>query len=388
MKKRIRYSFFLLAILFLLFSTGERAIGETESIREAREKKQDASNRKADAAAVLKLAEADDQAVVQALNDLDAAVAMEQSKIEAARQAIEAAEAEATLRWVETDQVVKGIEDLRERLRDLAVDVYVSSMNPGTFFASDDMSSAVRKSAILSAVSGDQGDLVDQLRALEADKEEIARSADQAIRDAERNQLEIEAGLLVLDSRIAERETARDEVQERIELAEAEIAEWKREQYLMAILIDNLIAEELRKSAPDLTKESGQGFILPIDKSSKIASPYGMRTHPILGVKRMHNGVDFGCVRDQPIWAAKSAKVVFAGTRGYYGKTVILEHEGPVLTLYAHLNEILVSNDMQVSTGDLIGKCGTTGRSTGNHLHFEVRTGGEAKDPMIVLPKN
>ena len=388
MKKRIRYSFFLLAILFLLFSTGERAIGETESIREAREKKQDASNRKADAAAVLKLAEADDQAVVQALNDLDAAVAMEQSKIEAARQAIEAAEAEATLRWVETDQVVKGIEDLRERLRDLAVDVYVSSMNPGTFFASDDMSSAVRKSAILSAVSGDQGDLVDQLRALEADKEEIARSADQAIRDAERNQLEIEAGLLVLDSRITERETARDEVQERIELAEAEIAEWKREQYLMAILIDNLIAEELRKSAPDLTKESGQGFILPIDKSSKITSPYGMRTHPILGVKRMHNGVDFGCVRDQPIWAAKSAKVVFAGTRGYYGKTVILEHEGPVLTLYAHLNEILVSNDMQVSTGDLIGKCGTTGRSTGNHLHFEVRTGGEAKDPMIVLPKN
>ena len=388
MKKRIRYTFFLLAILFLLFSTGERAIGETESIREAREKKQDASNRKADAAAVLKLAEADDQAVVQALNDLDAAVAMEQSKIEAARQAIEAAEAEATLRWVETDQVVKGIEDLRERLRDLAVDVYVSSMNPGTFFASDDMSSAVRKSAILSAVSGDQGDLVDQLRALEADKEEIARSADQAIRDAERNQLEIEAGLLVLDSRIAERETARDEVQERIELAEAEIAEWKREQYLMAILIDNLIAEELRKSAPDLTKESGQGFILPIDKSSKITSPYGMRTHPILGVKRMHNGVDFGCVRDQPIWAAKSAKVVFAGTRGYYGKTVILEHEGPVLTLYAHLNEILVSNDMQVSTGDLIGKCGTTGRSTGNHLHFEVRTGGEAKDPMIVLPKN
>ncbi len=388
MKKRIRYSFFLLAILFLLISTGERAIGETESIREAREKKQDASNRKADAAAILKLAEADDQAVVQALNDLDAAVAMEQSKIEAARQAIEAAEAEATLRWVETDQVVKGIEDLRRRLRDLAVDVYVSSMNPGTFFESDDMSSAVRKSAILSAVSGDQGDLVDQLRALEADKEEIARSADQAIRDAERNQLEIEAGLLVLDSRIAERETARDEVQERIELAEAEIAEWKREQYLMAILIDNLIAEELRKSAPDLTKESGQGFILPIDKSSKITSAFGMRTHPILGVKRMHNGVDFGCVRDQPIWAAKSAKVVFAGTRGYYGKTVILEHEGPVLTLYAHLNEILVSNDMQVSTGDLIGKCGTTGRSTGNHLHFEVRTGGEAKDPMIVLPKN
>ena len=388
MTKRVRYSLFFVFVSFLFLSTGEIAVGETESIREAREKKQDASNRRADAASVLKLAEADDEAVVQALNDLDAAVAMEQGKIEAARQAIEAAEAEATLRWVETDQVVKGIEDLRRRLRDLAVDVYVSSMNPSSFFESDDMSSAVRKSAILSAVSGDQGDLVDQLRALEADKEEIARSADQAIRDAERNQLEIEAGLLVLDSRISERETARDEVQDRIELAEAEVADWKREQYLMAILIDNLIAEELRKSAPDLTKESGQGFILPIYKSSKITSSFGMRTHPILGVKRMHNGVDFDCVRNQPIWAAKKANVLFAGTKGSYGKTVILEHEGPVLTLYAHLNELLVSTGMEVATGDLIGKCGTTGRSTGNHLHFEVRTGGEAKDPMIVLPKN
>ena len=92
MNKRIRYSLFLISILVLVLLTGERAIGETESIREAREKKQDASNRRADAAAVLKLAEADDEAVVNALNDLDAAVAMEQAKIEAARQAIEAAE--------------------------------------------------------------------------------------------------------------------------------------------------------------------------------------------------------------------------------------------------------------------------------------------------------
>ena len=177
MKKGLRYllSVSLISIPFLI--NGGNAFGETESIRDAREKKQDASNRRADAAAVLKLAEADDAAVVDALNALDNAVAMEEAKIEAARQAIEAAEAEATLRWVETDQVVKGIEDLRKRLRELAVDVYVSSMNPSDFFESDDISSAVRKSAILSAVSGDQGDLVDQLRALEADKEIIAISA-------------------------------------------------------------------------------------------------------------------------------------------------------------------------------------------------------------------
>ena len=85
MKKRIWHALFLIAISFLLVSTGEKAIGETDSIRDAREKRQDASNRRADAAAILKLAEADDAAVVEALNDLDTAVAMEEAKIEAER---------------------------------------------------------------------------------------------------------------------------------------------------------------------------------------------------------------------------------------------------------------------------------------------------------------
>jgi len=152
----------------------------------------------------------------------------------------------------------------------------------------------------------------------------------------------------------------------------------------MAILIDNLIAEELRRSAPDLTKESGQGFIMPIE--GKIASGFGIRTHPILGTQRMHNGIDFSCVRDQPIWTAKLGFIVFAGWREGYGNIVLVEHDGPVITLYAHMNELLVSKGAEVSTGDLIGKCGSSGRSTGPHLHFEVRSGGEAKDPLIVLP--
>ena len=164
----------------------------------------------------------------------------------------------------------------------------------------------------------------------------------------------------------------------------AEVARWEREQYLMAILIDNLIAEELRRSAPDLTKESGQGFIMPIE--GKITSGFGMRTHPIFGTERMHNGVDFACVRDQPIWTAKQGKIVYSGWREGYGNVVLVEHPGPVITVYAHLRELLVSKGADVATGDLIGKCGSTGWSTGNHLHFEVRTGGEPKDPMIVLP--
>jgi len=360
------------------------AAGEEESIREARDKREDAAERVAEAAETLELIEAEDSEVAGALMALDTVVILQEARIAEARQAIEAAEAEATLRWVETDRVATEIEDLRQRLRELAVDVYVSSMRPGTFLDSKDMTTAVRKSAILDAVIGDHGDLVARLRTLESDREDIARSAEQAIGDAELRQREVESSLVILEGRIASREAVRNELQERIQSQEAEVARWEREQYLMAILIDNLIAEELRRSAPDLTKESGQGFIMPIE--GKISSGFGMRTHPILGTQRMHNGVDFSCVRDQPIWAAKLGTVIFAGWRDGYGNIVLVEHEGPVITLYAHMNELLVSKDMEVATGDLIGKCGSSGRSTGPHLHFEVRSGGEPKDPQIVLP--
>ena len=379
-----RFAAVFVLVVSTIASTGVAA-GEEGSIRDAREKREDAAGRAAQAAEALELVEAEDSEVAGALMALDTVVTFQEARIAEARQAIEAAEAEATLRWVETDRVAVEIEDLRQRLRELAVDVYVSSMRPGAFLDSADMSTAVWKSAILAAVIGDHGDLVARLRALESDREDIARSADQAIGDAERRQREIESSLVILEGGIASREAVRDELQERIQAQEAEVARWEREQYLMAILIDNLIAEELRRSAPDLTKESGQGFIMPIE--GKIASGFGIRTHPILGTQRMHNGVDFPCVRDQPIWAAKLGSVIFAGWREGYGNIVLVEHEGPVITLYAHMNELLVSKSMEVSTGELIGKCGSSGRSTGPHLHFEVRSGGEPKDPLIVLPE-
>ena len=236
----------------------------------------------------------------------------------------------------------------------------------------------------IDAVTGDRGELVDRMRALESDLEDVALSADDAIRDAEARQRELESSIRVLDRRIAAKEDVQGELRDRIADYEEQIRKFEREEYLMAILIENLVAEELRRSAPDLTKESGQGFIMPME--GRIGSGFGMRTHPIFGTKRMHNGIDIGCVRGQPIWAAKAGKVIYAGWKNGYGNVVLLEHEGPVITLYAHQESLHVSAGYAIGKGDVIGTCGSTGWSTGPHLHFEVRTGGEPKDPMIVLP--
>ncbi len=361
------------------------AAGETESIRQARDRREAAKDRAAEAAEALELIEAEDAEVAGALGALDDAVALQNARIRAARQAIEAAEAEATLRWVESEQVAVEIAEVQAAVERLAVDVYISGLRPGALLESSDLTAGVRKSAILDVVTGNRSDLLDRLRSLQAESLEIAAAADAAILDAELSQRELESSMMVLDRRIASQEATQDELQSRIEAYEAEIRQFEREQYQMAVLIDNLIAEELRKSAPDLTKESGQGFIMPME--GKIGSGFGPRVHPIFGTERQHNGVDIGCVRGQPIWAAKAGKVIFAGWRNGYGNVVLVEHEGPVVTVYAHQDEVLVSKGHTLATGDLLGKCGSTGWSTGPHLHFEVRTGGEPKDPMIVLPR-
>ena len=361
------------------------ALADSEDIRDARDEREAAANAEAAAAEALDVTEAEHQEVSDALTALDDYIELQEAKIATVRQAIEAAEAETTLRWIEAAAVDKEIVALREQLQILAVDAYVQSIRPGTLLEAEDLTAGARKSAILDAVTGDREDLVSHFTALEADREEIARSAENAIIDAERQQRELEISLVILDQRIVAKETLQDELQERIAEYEEEVREFEREQYLLAILIDNLIAEELRNSAPELTEESAAGFIMPIEGTIG-SRDFGVHVHPIFGTERMHNGVDIGCVMDQPIWAAKAGSVISAGWRNGYGNTVMIEHEGGIVTVYAHLNQVLVSSGHSVNSGELIGKCGSTGWSTGPHLHFETRVGSVPHDPVIFLP--
>jgi len=234
--------------------SGVSAAPDNDDIRAARDRRETVKDEAASTAEQLELVKAEDVEVADALRALDEYVALQQAKIAAARQAIEAAEAEATLRWVEADQVGEEIVELVAQLQRLAVDAYVGAMRAGTLLEAEDLSTGLRMSAILDVVTGDRGDLLERLRALESDSEDIARSADGAIIDAEEQERELESSVLLLARRIAAQEAAQDELAKRIAGHEQEIREFEREQYRMAVLIDNLIAEELRRSAPKLTE--------------------------------------------------------------------------------------------------------------------------------------
>ena len=118
----------------------------------------------------------------------------------------------------------------------------------------------------------------------------------------------------------------------------------------------------------------------PLD-SATLTSDYGMRTHPVLGGRRNHKGIDLAAPSGTPVYASADGVVGKAEWFSSYGNYIQIEHGGEMETRYAHLSGYAVAAGEQVRKGQLIGYVGSTGRSTGPHLHYEVRVAGEAVDP-------
>ncbi len=122
------------------------------------------------------------------------------------------------------------------------------------------------------------------------------------------------------------------------------------------------------------------GFIRPV--SGPITSPFGRRFHPILHKWKMHTGVDISCRTGTPVHAAAAGTVVSAGWEGAYGNAVVIDHGGGVVTLYGHCSSLAVRTGQQVRQGQVIARSGSTGWSTGPHLHFEVQRNGHPVSPF------
>jgi murein DD-endopeptidase MepM/ murein hydrolase activator NlpD len=175
----------------------------------------------------------------------------------------------------------------------------------------------------------------------------------------------------VLDDLDERRRAVRDE-KERAENKEREIAALKD-------VADRELAE-LSKAEEDLVDRpaSAQGLIWPVD--GVLTSVFGMRW----GV--LHAGIDIGAPSGTPIYAAADGTVLFSGAQGGYGNIVIVDHGYGFHTAYAHMTRTIAVNGSQVRRGELIGLVGSTGNSTGPHLHFETRVYGRPYDPLQYLP--
>jgi murein DD-endopeptidase MepM/ murein hydrolase activator NlpD len=133
-------------------------------------------------------------------------------------------------------------------------------------------------------------------------------------------------------------------------------------------------------------QRSASALMSPV--AGRITSRFGTRVHPIFRYPRFHSGIDFGAGWGTPIVAAADGQVVGAGWNGGYGRQVVVAHGGGVATTYSHMSSFAAEPGMAVRQGQVIGYVGSSGVSTGPHLHFEVRVGGQAVDPLSAQLKS
>jgi murein DD-endopeptidase MepM/ murein hydrolase activator NlpD len=168
---------------------------------------------------------------------------------------------------------------------------------------------------------------------------------------------------------------------------ESEITESK-EKISDLIADETEILEESKKVTEELKNNTSSGSYTggamkwPVPDYTYLSSPYGYRTNPATGAYKLHTGIDIAAPYGNSILAAASGTVIYSGWSSGYGYNIRIDHGGGKVTLYAHASSLLYSEGATVSAGQVIAKIGSTGQSTGNHLHFEVRVNGETTDPL------
>lgn len=192
-----------------------------------------------------------------------------------------------------------------------------------------------------------------------------------------------------LNALIAEKEQEIYKVSSDIQSQEAAIREYEAEIAAQTSTIKTLeaaVAEERKKLAEEQRRKYDGGvFTFPVASYTRISEEYGNRIHPILKVPQFHNGIDIAAPGGTAIYAAYNGKVVAADYSSSMGNYVMIDHGDSLYTVYMHASALYVSKGAEVSKGQKIAAVGSTGRSTGNHLHFSVRLNGSYTSPWNYL---
>lgn len=325
---------------------------------------------------------------------LDAEIATAEAELEAATERLRTAASDLQRAEAKFSAVDVELGAARHELTDRAVTAYIRQ--PGAQMASlllerqsfrelaaarDFLRSLVEAQAgsveryreLRASLDGERRTLAELNAAQAAHRDVVAFHREELVQARARQQ-----GLRVQASAEEGRQKAllRD-VQSKVKDFESEIASLKKESDAIAALL------RARQKA-QLKAPTGKGVLAP-PVPGLITSSFGPRKHPIFGTMRNHTGIDFSATSGTPVRAAADGVVAVAGERGGYGTAVIVDHGNTLATLYGHLSRAAVADGAGVARGQVIGYAGSTGYSTGPHLHFEVRVNGNPVDPQRYL---
>jgi murein DD-endopeptidase MepM/ murein hydrolase activator NlpD len=331
----------------------------------------------------------------QAMVDLSTSITAVESELLSAETALVEAEDRVDLAQVRLVEVEERLADAQHLLDEQAVEAYISGGSSAGFYAllnagsAQDMDSVMTYAGVVSDQT-DQAidvytDLQDEAEVLRAEAEDAADEATDARDEVEtrRDALHVErerqaqaqadafVAALAQQGLIAEIEAQRGSYEQRLRTLSG-----------TSDSINGIL--RTRQEGQNLPDDTA-GIFLPPLRNPVISSPFGPRLHPIFGTVRMHNGTDLDADAGAPIRAAADGEVVVAGWQGGYGFTVVIDHGNGLATLYAHQSAIVVLEGQQVEMGDTIGLVGSTGWSTGPHLHWEVRVFGNPTEPIAFM---
>lgn len=187
-----------------------------------------------------------------------------------------------------------------------------------------------------------------------------------------------------LETLQAEKDSLINELSKDIAALEAEEKQKEKDADALQAEINKALAAS-RSSTNQVVYKGNGKFTWPSAASTKVTSPFGYRLHPIAKVNRLHRGIDIGAPAGSNVLAAEAGVVLTAGYNSSYGYYITINHGGGFVTLYAHNNKLLVNKGDKVERGQVIAKCGSTGNSTGPHIHFEVQLNGGLVNPLNYL---
>ena len=394
--KMLKVSFMLaVGASLLLPASALIAQDDNEVIEEAKEQRELKRQEQLAAEAEIALLEAEDLEVVAALEAATSLVNLQEAKAQAAEQRLQAALDTKIQAQEDFLAIASEIEEIEQRALTYAVESYIGMSDRRTeaWFEAEDATIAAHKIALLDLISSNTNDVLDQLKLIQEERSYLLTKAAVAQEEADAIREELEQVRVELDAQKAVREEIKKELDVRRAHWDSVLATAVEEQKEITDFIaaeEERIARELEEARrrAELEARLGQiteaGWVLP--SPGAITSWFGPRLHPILGYTRMHNGVDFNCWTGDPIRAATDGIVIMAQYYGGYGYTIIVQHANSLSTLYAHLSAFNSQVNDYVVAGQQIGQCGTTGLSTGPHLHFEVRQSGAPVNPLPYLP--
>lgn len=323
---------------------------------------------------------------------VDAEVAATEAGVAEAQRAHETALAELNQVRLHLEEAKKRLAEGRRILTRRAVAAYVGNPAANAANAMLEVQSLrdVEKARVFFRVLVDnQQKQVAKLDGLRDDARRAQEVVTMQVDVAKKKFDEHKAGLVRLQSVRADADAVRDraraqEESERALFNEARSRTDELEARLATLQVEsNSIGSMLQLRGSGTGERPGS--LEPPIPFAAVTSRFGPRTHPILGTVRNHTGLDLRSPSGTPVRAPAAGEVVIAGPRGGYGNTVLVDHGGGMATMNAHLSSVLVSPGQRVQPGQVVGLVGSTGMSTGPHLHFELRLGGTPVDPLPYL---